>query len=58
MAGLLFITLAILWWIAVWGFFDMAILHMTRFEKMVIYGLMILSIIVLLQLQPELMEHF
>ena len=58
MATLLFITLVILWWIAVWGFFDMAILHMSRFEKMAVYGLMLLSIIMLLQLQPELLEHF
>ena len=58
MATLLFITLVILWWIAVWGFFDMAILHMTRFEKMVVYGLMILTMILLLQAQPELLDHF
>jgi len=56
--ALLLITLVILWWIAVWGFFDMAILHMTRFEKMMIYGFMILSIVFLLQINPELLEHF
>ena len=56
--ALLLITLVILWWIAVWGFFDMAILHMTRFEKMLIYGFMILSIVFLLQINPELLEHF
>jgi hypothetical protein len=58
MATLLFITLVILWWIAVWGFFDMAILHMSRFEKMIVYGLLIISIILLLQAHPELLEHF
>jgi hypothetical protein len=58
MATLLFITLVILWWIAVWGFFDMAILHMSRFEKMIVYGLMLLSIILLIQTNPELLEHF
>jgi hypothetical protein len=56
--ALLLITLVILWWIAVWGFFDMAILHMTRFEKILIYGFMILSIVFLLQINPELLEHF
>jgi hypothetical protein len=58
MATLLFITLVILWWIAVWGLFDMAILHMTRFEKMIIYGVLIITIVMLLQAQPELMDHF
>jgi hypothetical protein len=58
MAGLLLITLVILWWIAVWGLFDMAILHMTRFEKMMVYGALIISIVVLLQTNPELLEHF
>jgi len=58
MATLLFITLVILWWIAVWGFFDMAILHMTRFEKMIVYGIMIIAMILLVQAQPELLEHF
>jgi len=58
MAALLLITLVILWWIAVWGFFDMAILHMNRFEKMIVYGLMLLSIILLLQVNPELLDYF
>jgi hypothetical protein len=58
MAALLLITLVILWWIAVWGFFDMAILHMSRFEKMIVYGLIIITMIMLLQAQPELLEHF
>ena len=56
--ALLLITLVILWWIAVWGFFDMAILHMNRFEKMIVYGLMLLSIILLLQVDPELLNYF
>ena len=58
MATLLFITLVILWWIAVWGFFDMAILHMSRFEKMIVYGLIIIAMIMLLQMNPELLDHF
>lgn len=58
MTALLLITLVILWWIAVWGFFDMAILHMNRFEKMIVYGLMLLSIILLLQVNPELLDYF
>lgn len=58
MPTLLLITVVILWWIAVWGFFDMAIHHMSRFEKMAIYGFMLLSIILLIQVNPELLEHF
>ena len=58
MPTLLLITVVILWWIAVWGFFDMVIHHMSRFEKMAVYGFMLLSIILLIQVNPALLEHF
>jgi hypothetical protein len=56
--ALLLITLVILWWIAVWGLFDMLILHLTRGEKAVIYTVLLIGILILLQLNPELLEHF
>jgi hypothetical protein len=56
--ALVFITLAILWWIAVWGLFDMMILHLTRGEKAVIYTAMLIGIVILIQMNPELLEHF
>ena len=55
---LLFITLVILWWIAVWGLFDMIILHLSRGQKMAMYGILILAIAILLQLNPQLLKHF
>jgi len=56
--ALILITLVILWWIAVWGLFDMMILHLTRGEKAVIYTVLLIGILILLQLNPELLEHF
>ena len=56
--ALLLITLVILWWIAVWGLFDMLILHLTRGEKAAIYIIMLIGIIILLQLNPKLLEYF
>ena len=55
---LVFITLVILWWIAVWGLFDILILHLTRGEKAVIYIIMVIGIVILLHLNPELLQHF
>ena len=56
--ALIFITMVILWWIAVWGLFDMLILHLTRSEKAAIYTILLVGIIIVLQLNPELLEHF
>jgi hypothetical protein len=56
--ALILITLVILWWIAVWGLFDMLILHLTRGEKATIYIIMLIGIIILLQLNPKLLEYF
>jgi hypothetical protein len=56
--ALVLITLVILWWIAVWGLFDMLILHLTRGEKAVIYIIMVIGIVILLQLNPKLLEYF
>jgi hypothetical protein len=55
---LLLITLVILWWIAVWGLFDMIILHLSRGQKMAMYGILILVIALLLQMNPQLLKHF
>lgn len=56
--ALILITLVILWWIAVWGLFDMLILHLTRGEKAIIYTVLLIGIVILLQMNPELLEHF
>jgi hypothetical protein len=56
--ALVLITLVILWWIAVWGLFDMLILHFTRGEKAVIYIILLISIVILLQLNPKLLDYF
>jgi hypothetical protein len=56
--ALILITLVILWWIAVWGLFDMLILHLTRGEKAAIYTVLLIGILILLQLNPKLLEYF
>jgi hydrogenase/urease accessory protein HupE len=56
--ALILATMVILWWIAVWGLFDMLILHLTRSEKAILYAILLIGILIILQMNPELINNF
>ena len=55
---LLILTLVIVWWIAVWGLFDMVILHLTRGQKILLYCSIIASLVIFLELNPTMLDYF
>jgi hypothetical protein len=51
----------ILWWVAVWGFLD-TLLHSlikgSKTKALFIYGTLAITVLALVYLRPELLEHF
>jgi hypothetical protein len=54
-------TLLVLWWIGVWGLAELLITTVTRgsvLMQIFIYMVMITTVISLIYLRPDLVEHF
>jgi hypothetical protein len=51
---LAFALLVVVWWIAIWGLFDMATEGWTREEKLRLYAAMLLFVIAMVAIFPKL----
>ena len=52
------IVIVIFWWIAIWGIFDLFTEHKSKNEKLKIYIVMAISIIIIIACFPHLLDHF
>lgn len=55
---LFIVTIVIVWWIAVWGLFDMIVLHLTRSQKILLYCSIIAAMVVFLEMNPKMLDYF
>ena len=55
---ILFALLGVLWWISIWGIFEIATKRYTEEEKLKVYYLIICLCIVIVCFFPKILEHF
>jgi hypothetical protein len=55
---LLFALIATLWWIAIWGLFELATKNYTDEEKAKVYFLIIALVIITVCFVPRVLNHF
>lgn len=54
---IIFATLAILWWIAIWGLFDIMTQHYTDDEKVKLYLIMLGFVVIIVCFFPKFIDH-